>query len=174
MRALEEEPAHAQHILIPTEGSQLSTDALEKALAFAKEIGAKTTVLTVVEPFHIFSTNIDQLESTREEYDRHSQQAADRILADAGARAGTHGVDCHTTQVTNHEPAKAIIDTAAQRGCDLIAMASHGREGFTAFMVGSVTMKVLAHSKTRFWSTADETRRLRQRGKPRCGVHVRL
>ncbi|MHC2299226.1 universal stress protein [Rhizobium mongolense] len=103
-----------KHILIPTEGSQLSTDALEKALAFAKEIGAKATVLTVVEPFHIFSTNIDQLESTREEYDRHSQQAADRILADAGARARTHGVDCHTTQVTNHEPAKAIIDTAAQ------------------------------------------------------------
>ncbi|WP_246763260.1 universal stress protein [Rhizobium sp. 007] len=123
------------------------TDALEKALAFAKEIGAKATVLTVVEPAHIFSTNIDQLESAREEYDRHSQQVADRVLANAGARARTHGLDCDTTQVTNHEPAKAIVDTAAQRGCDLIAMASHGREGFTAFMVGSVTMKMLAHSE---------------------------
>jgi len=41
----------------------------------------------------------------------------------------------------------AIIDIASQRGCDLICIASHGRGGLTALVVGSVTMKVLTQSR---------------------------
>jgi nucleotide-binding universal stress UspA family protein len=144
---LKEEQMH-KHILIPTDGSQLSTSAVERALAFAKDIGARVTILTVIEPFHIFSMEMEQLEATREEYDRYSRKAAEDILTAAQNQAKQSGIDCHTVQVTSNEPARVIVETATERGCDLIAMASHGREGFTAFMVGSVTMKVLAHSRT--------------------------
>lgn len=137
-----------KHILIPTDGSHLSTGAVEKALVFAKEIGARATILTVTEPFRVFSATIEQLELTRKEYDQHCKQMAERILADASGRARTIGTECGTRQLSSDEPASAIIETAEERGCDLIAMASHGRKGLAALLVGSVTIKVLAHSKT--------------------------
>jgi len=42
---------------------------------------------------------------------------------------------------------QAIIDAASARGCDLIVMASHGRRGVSAVVLGSETVKVLTHSK---------------------------
>ena len=58
------------------------------------------------------------------------------------------GVSCDTIQVENAQPYKAIITTAADRGCDLIVMASHGRSGLSAVILGSVTNKALTHTKT--------------------------
>jgi nucleotide-binding universal stress UspA family protein len=57
------------------------------------------------------------------------------------------GVPCDTMQVENAQPYQAIIAAASDRGCDLIAMASHGRGGLSAVVLGSVTNKVLAHTK---------------------------
>jgi nucleotide-binding universal stress UspA family protein len=66
-------------------------------------------------------------------------------VADAAKQAG---VSCDTVQVDDVQPYKAIIETAANRGCDLIVMASHGRGGLSAIVLGSVTNKVLTHTKT--------------------------
>ncbi|MDG5493662.1 universal stress protein [Niveispirillum sp. BGYR6] len=49
-----------KRILIPVDGSELSLTALHKGVAFAKEIGAKVHVLTVIEPFHVFSVETEQ------------------------------------------------------------------------------------------------------------------
>ena len=57
------------------------------------------------------------------------------------------GVVCETVQVEQDHPYQGIIDTAEQRGCDLIVMASHGRSGIAAIVLGSVTTKVLTHTK---------------------------
>ena len=65
-------------------------------------------------------------------------------VADAAKQAG---VPCDTIQVKDAKPYQAIIATAADRGCDLIAMASHGRGGLSAVVLGSVTNKVLTHTK---------------------------
>jgi len=58
------------------------------------------------------------------------------------------GVACETVQVEHEHPYRAIIDTAASKGCDLIVMASHGRHGISAIVLGSETVKVLTHCKT--------------------------
>jgi nucleotide-binding universal stress UspA family protein len=58
------------------------------------------------------------------------------------------GVPCDTIQVEDVQPYEAIVATAADRGCDLIVMASHGRGGLSALVLGSVTNKVLTHAKT--------------------------
>ena len=50
--------------------------------------------------------------------------------------------------VGNEDPYRAIIDTAKLKGCDLIVMASHGRRGISAVVLGSETVKVLTHSAT--------------------------
>ena len=66
-------------------------------------------------------------------------------VANAAKQAG---VSCDTIQVENEQPYEAIITTAKDKGCDLIVMASHGRSGLSAVVLGSVTNKVLTHTKT--------------------------
>ena len=65
-----------EHILVPTDGSRLSNAAVEKTLAFAKEVGARVTLLSVLQPFHVFSFDAEQLESTRAEYERNAPEHA--------------------------------------------------------------------------------------------------
>ncbi len=59
----------------------------------------------------------------------------------------TAGVACETIQVEHEYPYRAIIETADSKGCDLIVMASHGRHGLSAIILGSETVKVLTHCK---------------------------
>ncbi len=135
-----------RHILVPTDGSALSMTAVQNAMAFARDAGAKVTVLTVLEPFQIFSMDSTQLSDTKAEYETHARQAADRHLAEAGSAAKALGVPHELVQVTQALPWKAIIDVAKDEQCDLIAMASHGRRGAAALILGSETVKVLTHS----------------------------
>lgn len=135
-----------RHVLVPTDGSALSTTAIRNAMAFARDAKARVTVLTVMEPFQIISMDSTQLSETKSEYEAHSRQAGDRYLAEAGREAQALGVAHALVQVTHAQPWKAIIDTATEKGCDLIAMASHGRRGAAALILGSETAKVLTHS----------------------------
>lgn len=135
------------HILIPIDGSRLSMEAMRTAMVFARDAGAKVTVLTVVEPFHIFTVSAEQLEAKRDEYERKASAHAADLLAAAEREANLLGVHCAVAQVESDDPYIVIIETASKRGCDLIAMASHGRRGIAALLLGSVTLKVLTHSK---------------------------
>jgi nucleotide-binding universal stress UspA family protein len=135
------------HILIPTDGSPLSTVAVEHSMDFARDADAKVTVLTVVSPFHAFSADASQLANTRAEYERRAGTQAAEILTDAQLKARARGVRCDVVQLQSDSPYEAIINTAEKSGCDLIAMASHGRRGVAAIVLGSETLKVLTHSK---------------------------
>ena len=55
---------------------------------------------------------------------------------------------CEGLQVEHDRPYETIIAVAKDRGCDLIVMASHGRSGLAAVLLGSVTTKVLTHTAT--------------------------
>ena len=88
-----------------------------------------------------------QLEYTRDEYKRHIEASAAKALAGVAAAAQSAGVPCETRHVEHEHVYQAIIETAASNGCDLILMASHGRRGVSAIVLGSETVKVLTHSK---------------------------
>lgn len=135
-----------KHILVATDGSLLSEAAADKAMNFARDAGAKVTVVTATEPFHMMATGSKQLSATRETYETHIKAEAARYLASAESKARAQGVECHTVQVEDEHPYQAIIDTAKKSGCDLIALGSHGRRGVSALVLGSVTNKVLTHS----------------------------
>jgi nucleotide-binding universal stress UspA family protein len=135
------------HILIPTDGSPLSTVAVEHSMDFARDADAKVTVLTVVSPFHAFSVDASQLAHTRAEYERPARMQSAEILTDAQLKAKARSVRCDAVQLESDSPHDAIINTAEKSGCDLIAMASHGRRGVAAIVLGSETLKVLTHSK---------------------------
>jgi nucleotide-binding universal stress UspA family protein len=144
---MQQEELMYKHILIPTDGSDLSADAVEKALAFARDAKAEVTILTVIEPFHVISADAEQIGRTRDDYDRHADGMASQILGRAEQNANLFDVKCTLVKERSSEPYKTIIDTATRRGCDLIAMATHGRGGIEALLIGSVTTKVLTHSK---------------------------
>lgn len=137
-----------KHVLIPVDGSALSESALDQGLAFAREIGAKVTVMMTIEPAPMMVAAYVQLAEQQNRYHQHAMEQAARHLGAALAKAKAVGVPCETVQVEDDHPYQAIIDTAAKRGCDLIAMASHGRRGISALLLGSETTKVLTHSTT--------------------------
>jgi nucleotide-binding universal stress UspA family protein len=70
-----------------------------------------------------------------------------RCLSRVSAAAKLAGVPCETLHIEHEHVYQAIIDTASARRCDLIVMASHGRRGVSAVVLGSKTVKVLTHSK---------------------------
>jgi len=75
------------------------------------------------------------------------QEHAEKTLGAVAAAAQAAGVACETVQVEHEHPYRAIIHTADSKGCDLIVMASHGRHGVSAIVLGSETVKVLTHCK---------------------------
>jgi nucleotide-binding universal stress UspA family protein len=136
-----------KNILVPTDGSDLAAKAVEQGVLFAKEIGAKITAVTVTEPFHLLSVEPSQLEYIPIEYEKHSKAHANKLLGVVSAAAKSAGVVCDTLHMEHEHIYQAIIDAASARGCDLIVMASHGRRGVSAVVLGSETVKVLTHSK---------------------------
>jgi nucleotide-binding universal stress UspA family protein len=136
-----------KHILIPTDGSELAGKAIKQGADLAKFLGAKVTILTVTSPFHIFAGEAMMVEYTLAEYTKESQAAAEKLLAAAADKAKAGGVACETVQLEYEHVYQGIIDTAKSRGCDLIVIASHGRRGISAIVLGSVTVKVLTHSR---------------------------
>jgi len=136
-----------QHILIPTDGSELSQKALDHGVALAQALKAKVTVLTV-SPFLTpgFAAGFEPGIVTA--YEKEVAASAKKYLDAAEKAAAAAGVRCEVMHVVNKHPYQAIIDTAKLKGCDLIVMASHGRSGISAVVLGSETVKVLTHSTT--------------------------
>ena len=132
------------HILIPTDGSPLSQNAIAHGAALAKSINAKVTILNVSTPFHTFAVEAEMVTDTSETYAKHTANRAAKYLNAAKEAAAAAGVTCDTIHVEHDHPYQAIIDTAAREPCDLIVMASHGRR-VSAIMLGSETVKVLTH-----------------------------
>jgi nucleotide-binding universal stress UspA family protein len=136
-----------KNILIATDGSDLAAKAVEQGIRFSKDIGAKVTAVTVTEPFHLLSVAPSQLEYTPIEYKKHAEAHAEKVLGTVSTAAKLAGVDCDVLHVEHEQVYQAIIDAASARRCDLIMMASHGRRGVSAVVLGSETVKVLTHSK---------------------------
>ena len=128
------------HILIPTDGSELAGKAVQHGSALAKLIGAKVTVLTVLPPPTITSDR-DVAETRKASMQKHAEEILGAVAKQAA------GITCDAIQVEHEDPYRAIIDTADAKGCDLIVMASHGRRGIAAIVLGSETVKVLTHCK---------------------------
>ncbi len=139
-----------QHIMLPFDGSELSLKAVHEGITLAKALGSKVTLITVVSPYHIGVTSpitsslVHELEKHHEE---ESKKEAQKLHTDVAARAKSDGVQCDSLVVMGDNLYAQIIENAETRKCDLIVMASHGRRGLDAVLLGSETVKVLTHSK---------------------------
>jgi nucleotide-binding universal stress UspA family protein len=136
-----------KHILVPTDGSELSEEAAARAVALAKSISAKVTGLTVSERFHGLAFDPLIVTDNEDVYNAHCEERANKYLDAIRKAANAAGVPFSGTHVFSDQPYMTIISTASAHDCDLICMASHGRRGISALVLGSETIKVLTHSK---------------------------
>jgi nucleotide-binding universal stress UspA family protein len=134
-----------RHILVATDGSRRSAPAIRMAAGLAQALGAKLTGLHVVAPY--FSARSGAEYASMAGFRRNVEREATRALGAFNAEARARGVAATATSVLGGEPWQAILRTARARKCDLIVMASHGRGGLSALVLGSETAKVLTHSK---------------------------
>ncbi len=135
-----------KHILIPTDGSDLARKALLYGVQLAKESHAKVTALTVRPPYVVGSMDMIGVIGSQDVFEAETKNYADYALTQAKMAADAAGVAIDTVQQVGDQPYRAIIDCATANQCDLIVMASHGRRGVAAMLLGSETTKVLTHS----------------------------
>ena len=138
-----------KHILVPTDGSEFSQTTAKRAVSFAKEAGARITVFFSKPEYPIAYFGDGALidPTTPDKFAELADQQATQYLGEVEAMCKEAGVECTTTSSTSDVPYEAIIEASEKCGCDLIFMASHGRRGISAFLLGSETNKVLTHSK---------------------------
>jgi nucleotide-binding universal stress UspA family protein len=137
-----------KHILLPTDGSELSEKAIREGMRFANSIAAKVTGLCVIPLQHhhcIFETAIPK--EALEQVASRCKKTAETYLMVIEKAAEESGIACEVVYEVNDRPYEAIVRVADQKCCDLILMASHGRSGAEALLIGSETQKVLTHSK---------------------------
>jgi len=134
------------HILLPTDGSALSERAIDHGIALAKALHARVTGVTVSAPLSALSMEAVAIAHVSEDYRKEMAAAAEKRLDVVRKAAAAAGVACDVVHVEGPHPYQGIIDTARAKGCDVIVMASHGRRGLSAIVLGSETVKVLTHS----------------------------
>jgi nucleotide-binding universal stress UspA family protein len=83
---------------------------------------------------------------TPESYAKRIIEITTKYLDVVKSAAAASGVSCDVVHVEHEHPYQAIINTAKNSRCDLVVMASHGRRGVSAIVLGSETVKVLTHS----------------------------
>jgi len=132
-----------RHLLVPIDDSPLSASTVEQAIAYAKATGARLTFLHARPDIGARGDGALLHAMAPEVYGAAADGKASTIVAKAEAAARMQKVACATRVETNDRPHEAILDAVRSCGCDLIFMASHGRRGLKAAVVGSVTRHVL-------------------------------
>lgn len=138
-----------KHILVPTDGSDLSRDTVSRAVTFAREAGARITAFYAKPEYPVtyYGEGVLIDPTTPEKFAELAEKQAQDVLGYVARLASESGVACTGVSATSDVPYEAIIDAANKHGCDLIFMASHGRRGISGLLLGSETNKVLTHSK---------------------------
>ncbi|MEO8060625.1 MAG: universal stress protein [Burkholderiales bacterium] len=135
-----------KRILVPTDGSDITAKAIETSIALAKSVNAQLYTISVKEPFPYSAISEMQPTPPQEFFDAQERIAAKRVQ-NVVELSQAAGLVCHAHTVEALHPWEAIIDHAKRMECDLLVMASHGRRGVSALLLGSETQKVLTHSK---------------------------
>lgn len=137
-----------KRLLVSTDGSKLSARAVTHAIALAQSIGAKLTFFHASPdyPLQVYAEGVAYTSMTRKEYADACAKELDKIMKPIASKAQAAGVAFDVAHATGTTPWEAILAAAKKHKCDAIVMASHGRRGVAALVLGSETQKVLTHT----------------------------
>jgi len=141
-----------KHILLPTDGSKLSGEAVTEVVKLAATCGAKITLLHVVSDYRkamseTYAVPAAMAAPIQKKFQDEAAACSHKIIDTAGAVAKAVSIPCSGVSVISDSPYETIIKQAGKSKCDVIVMASHGRRGLQGFLLGSETTKVLCHTK---------------------------
>ena len=136
-----------KHILLPTDGSEVSTRAVDMGLELAGALHARVYALHVVMPFESLAYITQLIPDSETSYTEESVRWAERYLGEIRDKAKQAGISYDSNYLFDKHPCDAILRVAQEQGCDLIVMGSHGWRGFTKLLLGSETQKVLVRSQ---------------------------
>jgi nucleotide-binding universal stress UspA family protein len=134
------------HILLPTDGSEVSGRAVDAGLALATAIEARVYALHVILPFQSLAYFAQVIPQSESSYTEESVRWAEHYLDEVRDKARQAGVPCDGDYVFDRHPCDAILRVAQEKGCDLIVVGSHGWRGLTKLLLGSETQKLLVRS----------------------------
>jgi nucleotide-binding universal stress UspA family protein len=135
-----------QHILVPVDGSAASLQAVGKAIGLARAFGSRLSLLYVIDVYPFVGIGADYAFG-QAEYLTAATASATQALDKAQAAVSAAGLACDRKVLEGHVVHQGILDTAAEGGCDLVVMGSHGRHGLDKLLLGSTTQRVLGHAK---------------------------
>jgi nucleotide-binding universal stress UspA family protein len=140
-----------KNILVPTDGSDLSLETSRQAVAFARYIGARITAFHALPNLasafgYFYDEGSTSDRATQEQLEQLINREASKHLDFVAKLCEDAGVHCNTLSAHDDSPHESILSAAKQSGADLIFMASHGRKGLKARLIGSETVSVLTHS----------------------------
>jgi len=133
-------------ILVPTDGSATALSAAVTAAQLAKSQGAQIVGVYVIDPFPYIGMGEASLAGLQA-YLAEAKSVAGQALDALGKACAAEGVPFSGDTIERNVVYEGVIETAEAEGCDLIVMASHGRKGVKALILGSVAQKVLTHAK---------------------------
>ena len=149
-----------QNILIPTDGVRTCEDAISHGVELAKAIGAKVTALhitpklsphDILEIYHpqllVGGHDAEKAQKAMAHVEELHKDVANLSLAIIEKIAKEMGVACESVYVEGQAAADGIMETVKGKNCDLIFMSTHGALGLAGAIFGTVTTKVLSHSK---------------------------
>jgi nucleotide-binding universal stress UspA family protein len=139
-----------KHVLLPTDGSKTARKAIRAGVALAKKLGARITAYYAIDAMPAYSYADGYLlnRNLMKEFDRRAREQGEKYVAEVVKAARAAGVPCRTLISKPATAYQGIVSAARSQRCDVILMASHGRSELGSLLLGSVTQKVLARTKT--------------------------
>jgi nucleotide-binding universal stress UspA family protein len=139
------------NILLPVDGSEASLRAARHGIELASSLKARVTIVTVTVPWAAYFARelavvVPDIIVPKMEYDSKREAVAACILQNVAADARCAGLAVKALHRSHQNPYQAIVEAAAQERCDLIVMGSYCDSDMTGALLGSETMKVLAHT----------------------------
>jgi len=131
-----------ERILVPLDGSRRAEAIMPHLKTIAHCFGAKVIILQVVEPAYIPSDPASYLPELESELNEHLKREAEKYLLSWKDRLGSQEIEVEV-KVEMGPVVETIIKVSQDEDVDLIAMASHGRSGFSRVIYGSVANGVL-------------------------------
>jgi len=131
--------AKMEKLLVATDASTYSENAVKEAILLAKKCSSRLFAVSVVITNLEFEVTMPQI------VEKEDKKAREHLEA-VKAQASKEGIDCDIMVIHGDDPYQDIVRQALENHVDMIIMGRHGRTGLLRLMMGSVAAKVIGHA----------------------------
>jgi nucleotide-binding universal stress UspA family protein len=135
-----------ERIILPLDGSEMSSSAIPYAVDLAKALGVGITLVRSISPLAYGDAFVDYNPSVYDDLTAEIQTDVSDYLAQKAGEIKCMGISDVTGQGIDGHPATAILDEVGDYGDRIVVMATHGRAGIGRWVLGSVADRVMRHS----------------------------